>query len=136
MGDAACLSGDSGLGGPGCWLPQVKMQGLASAAGALGGHCPLSSLYPESAWSAHADFEGHTLPTWYKDTGMQPSHFFPLTTTPPFGVETVVLTSPLRSSILVMSTTSRIDPNGGMLSKPASFLKIEWRSFLKSMGKA
>ena len=52
---------------------------------------PLYSLHSQSPWSWHADLEGHTLastlPTWYKGTGMHPSLFFPLTTTPLFGVE-------------------------------------------------
>ena len=48
---------------------------------------PLYSLHSQSPWSSHADLEGHTLPTWYKGTGMHPSLFFPLTTTPLFGVE-------------------------------------------------
>ena len=48
---------------------------------------PFYSLHSQSPWSWHADLEGHTLPTWYKGTGMHPSLFFPLTTTPLFGVE-------------------------------------------------
>ena len=48
---------------------------------------PLYSLHSQSPWSWHADLEGHTLPTWYKGTGMHPSLFFPLTTIPLFGVE-------------------------------------------------
>ena len=48
---------------------------------------PLYSLHSQSPWSWHADLEGHTFPTWYKGTGMHPSLFFPLTTTPLFGVE-------------------------------------------------
>ena len=47
---------------------------------------PLYSLHSQSAWSWHADWEGPTLPTWYKGTGMHPSLFFPLTITPFFGV--------------------------------------------------
>ena len=56
---------------------------------------PLYSLHSQSAWSWHADLEGHTLPTWYKGTGMHPSLFFPLTTTPLFGVEHHRVTIPL-----------------------------------------
>ena len=48
---------------------------------------PLYSLHSQSPWSWHANLEGHTLPTWYKGTGMHPSVFIPLTTTPLFGVE-------------------------------------------------
>ena len=48
---------------------------------------PLYSLHSQLPWSWHADLEGHTLPTWYKGTGMHPSLFFPLTTATPFGVE-------------------------------------------------
>ena len=48
---------------------------------------PLYSLHSQSPWSSHADWEGHTLPTWYKGTGMHPSLFFLLTITPLFGVE-------------------------------------------------
>ena len=93
---------------------------------------PLYSLHSQLPWSYHADLEGHTLPTWYKGTGMHPSLFFPLTTTPFLVLDTIVSPSPLRSSIIVMS--SRICPNGGMLSKLASFLSIGWRSLRMSMG--
>ena len=48
---------------------------------------PLYSLHSQSPWSWHADLDGHTLSTWYKGTRMHPSLFFPLTTTPLFGVE-------------------------------------------------
>ena len=48
---------------------------------------PLYSLHSQLPWSWHSDLEGHTLPTWYKGTGIHPSLFFPLTTSPLFGVE-------------------------------------------------
>ena len=48
---------------------------------------PVYSLHSQSLWSWHANLEGHTLPTWYKGTGMHPSLFFPLTTAPLCGVE-------------------------------------------------
>ena len=54
---------------------------------------------------------------------------------PPFLVlDTIVSPSPLTSSIIVMSTTSRISSNGAMLSNLASFLSIGWTSFRMSMG--
>ena len=54
---------------------------------------------------------------------------------PPFLVlNTIVSPSPLTSSIIIMSTTSRNCPNGAMLSNLASFLSIEWTSFRMSMG--
>ena len=56
---------------------------------------PLYSLHSQSAWSWHADLEGHTLPTRCKATRMHPSLFFPLTTTPLFGVEHHCVTIPL-----------------------------------------
>ena len=87
MGDAGWLSGDSCLGGRGRWLAQMGVQGPASAARHWEDTAPLYSLHSQSPWSWHADLEGHTLPTWYKGTGMHPSVFFPFTTTPLFGVE-------------------------------------------------
>ena len=48
---------------------------------------PLYPLHSRTAWSWHADLEGHTLPASYKGTPMNPYLFFPLTTTPVFGVE-------------------------------------------------
>ena len=48
---------------------------------------PLYSLPSQSPWCWHSNLEGHTLPTWYKGTGMHPSLFFPLTITPLFRVE-------------------------------------------------
>ena len=93
---------------------------------------PAYSLHSQSPSSWHADLEGHTLPTCYKGTGMHPSLFFPLTTTPLFGV--LVSPSPVTLSIIVMSTTSRISSNGAMLSKLASFLSIGWTSSRMSMG--
>ena len=93
----------------------------------------LYSLQFQSPWSWHADLKGHTLPTWYKGTGMHPSLFFPLTTTPPYGVEHH-LSMPLRSSMIVMSTTLKISSDGATLSKLASFLPMGWTSFKMSMG--
>ena len=61
--------------------------------------------------------------------------FFSPSPPPPFLVlNTIVSPSPLTSSIIVMSTTSRISSNGAMLSNLASFLSIGWTSFKMSMG--
>ena len=95
---------------------------------------PLYSLHSQSPWSWHADLEGHTLPTWYKGTGMHPSLFSPSPPPPFLVLNTIVCPSPLTSSIIVMSTTSRISSNGAMLSNLASFLSIGWTSFRMSMG--
>ena len=63
------------------------VQGPTSAEGALGGHRPRLLPPLPIAMVLACRLEGHTLPTWYKGTGMHPSLFFRLTTTPLFGVE-------------------------------------------------
>ena len=55
--------------------------------GGIGRTAPLYSLHSQSAWSWHADLEGHNLPTWREGTGCTPPFSSPSPPTPFFGVE-------------------------------------------------
>ena len=93
-------------------------------------------------YSFHSQCNGPGMPIWRATPSPHGTRV--LGCTPPFSspsqpppflvLNTIVSPSPLRLSIIVMSTTSRICPNGAMLSKLASFLFIGWRSFRMSMG--
>ena len=95
---------------------------------------PLYPLHSRSPWSWHADWEGHTLATWYKGTGMHPSLFFPLTTTPLYGVQHHRVSIPVDFVDHRHVDDLKDFKQGAMLSNLASFLSFGWPSFRMSMG--